>query len=359
MKSSVAVYLLATILPQLFLGPLSDAFGRKKIIIPGVMVALLGSLCCLFAVSIDMILMGRMLQGMGVGAVSGTLRTIPRDLFQGRKMAKMVSTVGLVIGVVPVIAPMLGGYLQHHYNWRAAFVFMSVALLVDLFIVVTLIPETNRNLNKDAYKLNVMLSNYRILAQKTDFVLNMIISGSVFAIFMVYYTITPYYFQHQLGFSALQYSYVCLLIVSAMLVGRVFNIALIDRVGINNMITVGAVVIFLGAVIFYGLQTLHFSSFYAIVLPLALIYFGCGGLLGNLMSRAIIGLKDKLGAAAAMFGAVQLGIAGVFSALAAHIPHGDLRYFAVLLVLIGMIVTVANTAYNYFVGNDVVEALSK
>ena len=77
------------------------------------------------------------------------------------------------------------------------------------------------------------------------------------------------------------------------------------------------------------------------------------------MSRAIIGLKDKLGAAAAMFGAAQLGIAGVFSAVAAHFPHGNLHYFAALLVLIGVIVTAANTAYNYFVGSEVVEALSK
>ena len=122
-KHTIGLYLLGMILPQLVLGPLSDAFGRKPIIMSGLLIAMIGSLLGVMAHSISVLNIARLLQGIGAGAISLNARAMGRDLYSGKQLVKLSAYIGTTIGVAPALAPLLGGYLQHTLHWQATFIY--------------------------------------------------------------------------------------------------------------------------------------------------------------------------------------------------------------------------------------------
>ena len=118
-QDTITLYLLGLSFSQLLYGRCADAFGRKYTLLVGLAVALLGSLgCCLVATSIRWFILFRFIQGLGAGAGVVVARAIARDLFSGEKLAQIMSYMTLFFVIAPALAPVLGGYIQHWWDWR-------------------------------------------------------------------------------------------------------------------------------------------------------------------------------------------------------------------------------------------------
>jgi len=134
---SISLYLACTAIVQLIAGPLSDYFGRRKIVLIAIMVLIFATIGCYFAKSIETFLFFRVLQA-SIATLMAISKAIVRDMVSPEKAASMLGYVTMGMSVAPMIAPSIGGFFEAYYNWQATFLFVII-LSIGLFFYVGLI----------------------------------------------------------------------------------------------------------------------------------------------------------------------------------------------------------------------------
>lgn len=139
----VTAYLLAFAAMSVFHGPLSDAVGRRPVIVVSLLAYAAASVACAFAPSLGWLLVGRVVQGLAAGGSTIVSRTVIRDLFDGREAQRMMSQVSVIFGLAPAIAPVMGGLLVQVGPWETVFWFMAGLALTLVGLTVVLLPESH------------------------------------------------------------------------------------------------------------------------------------------------------------------------------------------------------------------------
>ncbi len=182
---------------QLISGPLSDSFGRKPIIYVGFIVFAFASLVCVFSTSIEMMVFGRILQGVGLSAPRTISIAMVRDRFSGNHMAKVMSFVVVIFLLVPVVAPAIGKVMLNLYGWK--FIFYS-QLLFGLFVMIWVWkrqPETLKKANRKKITSSLFIDGIKEFLKHKYAVVFTIFSGFVTGSFMVYLSASQQIFQEQ------------------------------------------------------------------------------------------------------------------------------------------------------------------
>lgn len=139
----VTAYMLAFAVMSIFHGPLSDAIGRRPVILGSLVAYVVASVACAFAPTLEWLLVGRVVQGLAAGGSTIVSRTVIRDLFDGRQAQRMMSQVAVIFGVAPALAPVVGGLLVQIGPWQTVFWFMAALGLVLIAASVAFLPESH------------------------------------------------------------------------------------------------------------------------------------------------------------------------------------------------------------------------
>src|SRR5216110_3920380 len=145
---SLASFFLGLATGQAFYGPISDRFGRKRPLYAGLVLFALASAGCALATSIDMLIVLRFFQALGACSGQVIARAIVRDLFSARESARVFSLLLLVMGVSPILAPLVGGQIIGWFEWRVVFWVITVLALIGIAGVALRLPETHRKENQ-------------------------------------------------------------------------------------------------------------------------------------------------------------------------------------------------------------------
>src|SRR5690554_1271596 len=157
----LSVFMLGYALPHLLVGSAADRFGRRPVLITGLVIYAIGSLICLFSNDFSGLLVGRFIQGLGCATGPVLARAVLRDLYSGRQLGRMMSFAMIFFTAAPLLAPSIGVLIMSVGNWHWQFIFLLLIAGLMLLMVIRLLPETVPRLDQDAFSLPGLLANLK------------------------------------------------------------------------------------------------------------------------------------------------------------------------------------------------------
>ncbi|WP_319782407.1 multidrug effflux MFS transporter [Oceanisphaera sp. IT1-181] len=306
----ISAYLFAFGPVQLLYGPLSDAKGRRPVLIAGLALAMLGvGLCLVPNASFEWLLVGRLLQGLGAGCGAVVSRAMLRDSFDGPALRNALSYVAMAAAFTPIVAPAIGGLIGYHFGWYSVFVAMLIYLLTLWLLLFASFEETHQGA-RQPMKLSVIVANYRHLLGLRHFLGHGGMLWGQFSLMMVSISVMPYIMQQQIGMTAAQYGTWALIPALGLLLGGVINNRIQHYVPAEQVLRFSPY-LQLAAGVWLLLAPLQPAWMIAGIFIQAL---GNGMAFPNAMSRLLEPYRDLAGAAAALSGALQMLSAALLTA---------------------------------------------
>lgn len=335
-QATISLFMLGLGISHLFYGPLSDRIGRKPPLMFGVGLSVIGSLCCFLAPTVLVLIIGRFIQGFGIGCCGSVGRSLVRDLFTDRILSKIGSYVGIVSVFIMVVSPTLGGYVQESYGWRANFLILFVFGIFIWCLAFWALPETNKNLNPDATKMNVMRTNYFILLGSKIFLGYALCACFACAGLIAYLTITPFLFQDTLGLSPVAFGKLTIFIAGAICLSGIINSQLVMRKGVSYMVCAGVVFMLIGGFAMLVLSLLGIENVLSIMIPFALFSVGIGFIFINAFAGAFHPFPQMAGTVGALYAGMQDLSAALSSGIIALGQWYGQSSFALILIFLAV-----------------------
>ena len=340
-KLSLAIYMVGICLTQLIYGPISDLVGRRFPIIFGVSVFIVGTFICGTALDVNILLLGRFIQGIGAGGPAALWRAIFRDKFHGPKLAKYSSYLTVAIALIFPVTPALGGYLEVNFGWRSNFSFMGFYSVFVLGLLIFCFRESHISLNKDKITLKSVLRIYGTLFKTPIFIGS---TGFVFIIFGCLFSATatlPILFIQLLNTSPTEFGVtICLTATTGMIVASWINSRLVERWGIPLMLKIGTTTILVSGLTLGGTYLLIGVHKGCTIASMLILYFSAGFLFPNAFALAFSGIKQNIGYAGALYGFIQMGGGAFWGTITSFVPDDSplpLAFIFLICSLLGYI----------------------
>lgn len=309
---TLSFYLAGMAAGQLIIGPLSDRVGRRPVLLVGLSVFVIGSLICLAAQSIHILLFGRVVQAIGGTAGITLSRAIVRDLYGRDEVASMIGYVTMGMAVAPMIAPTIGGVLEALVGWRATFAFLMVFGGIALLCVFWQLAETNRNRGLGGPTRQL---GYLRLVRSRLFLGYTLTTSFISAVFFAFLAGAPYVMIELMGRSPAEYGFYFAIVPCGYILGNFASARLAGRVGLNRLVLAGTLVSIAGITAMAAAFAAGFMHPLALFGPTFLVGAGSGLVLPSGIAGAVSVRPDLAGAAAGLSGSVQIGFGALVAPL--------------------------------------------
>jgi DHA1 family bicyclomycin/chloramphenicol resistance-like MFS transporter len=290
---------------QLIFGPLSDSFGRKPVVYVGFLLFIIASIICVTTQSFEMMLFGRVLQGVGLAAPRTMCIAMIRDSYEGDYMAKILSIVVMVFILIPIIAPTLGQFLMRHYNWKFIFTFNLIFGSLVMIWFWLRQPETLKDKYKIPYRLAIFKTGTIQFFKIQSAVIYTLLSGFITGSFMVYLSTSQQIFEKQYNLAE-EFPLIFASIAISVGLSTFFNSQLVVKYGMRRIVHI-AMLSFVG-ISFVFISLFHSGenpSIEVLVTFFALQFFTIGFLFGNLRALAMQPMGHIAGIGSALNGFIS------------------------------------------------------
>ncbi|MEF9979575.1 MAG: multidrug effflux MFS transporter [Thermomonas sp.] len=323
MQQTISVYLLAYAAMSLVHGPLSDALGRRPVILAGLVVFALASVGCALSTSLPMLLSFRALQGFsaGVGLIVG--RAVIRDVLHGHDAQRLMSQVSMIFGIAPALAPVIGGWLLGWQRWPCIFWFLALFAVGLIAVVWRGLPETHPAESRLPLQARPLLRGYAVILRRPRF-LRLTLAGALnFGALFLYIASAPAFVIDQLGLGERDFGWFFIPMIGGMMLGAFVSGRAAGRIDGQRLANIGfaccgvATAINIGYNLFVDAHALPWA-----VLPISLNAFGIA-LVFPIVTLAILDMyPHQRGSASSLQAFVGLllnvVIAGMLSPMLSH-----------------------------------------
>ncbi|NLC36383.1 MAG: multidrug effflux MFS transporter [Alcaligenaceae bacterium] len=266
MQHTLSIYLLSFAFMSLFWGTLSDTFGRRPVIIAGLVIFLIGSVGSTFAPSYGWLLFFRGLQGCSAGAGRIVGQALARDRYQGAEAQRLFANIAMVFGLAPAIAPIVGGYLSTYVGWRSIFAMLTVLTLLLIAASWRYLPETLPPKARQPIDLRAILRNYFHVVRNTRFLLAITAVGLAFSGFGLYIASAARFILDILQLPETAFGWLFVPFIIGTISGSMLSSRLAGKVAAARLILVGQGIMGLGA-----LGNVLYNVFFVATVPWAVV----------------------------------------------------------------------------------------
>ncbi|MDF0706314.1 multidrug effflux MFS transporter [Flagellimonas okinawensis] len=290
---------------QLFFGPISDSFGRKPVVYIGFSIFLLASIICLFAPNLEVMVVGRILQGIGLSAPRTISISIIRDSYEGDYMAKIMSFVTAFFILVPVVAPAIGKLILDASGWQGIFYVQMFFVLVVALWFWKRQPETLHPEYKIPFSSHVFVDGVKEFIKYRETIAFTLISGLVTGAFLVYLSSAQHIFEDQYALKEI-FPYIFAGLAVSIGLSTFMNGTLVMRFGMRRL-SLMATIVFCAVALTYSIVFLNSPNpnIYVLVGFLSVQFFCLGFMWGNFRSIAMEPIGHIAGIGAAINGFVS------------------------------------------------------
>lgn len=300
--------LLGLAVGQLVIGPLSDAFGRRRPLLIGLLVHAGASALCAIAPSVEVLALVRVLQGLAGAAISVVAMATVRDLFSGVAVARMMSRLMLVIGLAPMLAPSLGSAVLQWSSWRGIFVVLGVSALLLVVLAFVALGETLPPERRRPATPRATLAGYAALVRDRTFLALAVIAGLMMSAMFTYIAGASFVLQDGFDLSATQFALVFGLNSLALVAMSQLNPVLLRRFSILQVMTAATAAAMLGAAALLVTGLTGLGGLPGVLLALVVVLGSAGLNMPNLPALALNRHGEAAGSAAAVLGCFQFGV---------------------------------------------------
>ncbi|MFF3952246.1 multidrug effflux MFS transporter [Streptomyces sp. NPDC001890] len=305
-------------LGQVVVGPLSDRWGRRRPLLIGMMIYVVATALCVFAPTTGLLIGFRLLQGLAGAAGIVIARAVVRDMYDGMEMARFFSTLMLISGVAPIVAPLIGGQVLRFTDWRGIFAVLTVVGLVLTLVVWKWLGETLPPRDRHTGGLGDALRTMRGLLADRVFTGYMIAGSLAFATLFSYVSASPFVMQEIYGASPQTFSLLFgINSVGMIIVGQINGKILVGRVSLDKALAVGLSVIVLAAAALLLMTTGVFGEvgLFPVAAGLFVLMSAMGMAMPNTNAQALMRTKHAAGSASALLGTSSFLIGAIASPL--------------------------------------------
>lgn len=319
---------------QLLSGPLSDSLGRKPLVYYGFALFILSSFVSINATNIETMIVGRILQGLGLSAPRTISMAIVRDTYNGNAMAKIMSFIMVVFVITPAIAPSFGKLLLDKFNWEAIFISqIFIAMAIAIWFSFRQ-KETLKIENRVRFNMKLYMHGLRFFLKSRQAVIYTIILGIIQGGFLIFLSTAQNVLGEQYG---LENEFPLLFASIVLIIGlsTLFNGVLVVRLGMHKLVITASIIFtFIAFVYVFVFQGKTNPSIYILMGFLSLMFLSFGFIIGNLASLAMEPLGEIAGIGSAIHGFVSTVISVL---LAAYI--GSFINETVFPLMVGFLIT--------------------
>jgi MFS transporter, DHA1 family, multidrug resistance protein len=334
---SLASYFFGLAAGQLLYGPLLDRFGRRIPLYCGLIVFVVACIGCMKSSTVETLVAFRFIQALGGCAAAVAAMAMVRDFFPAKESAKIFSMLMLVLGLSPLLAPTLGGFIAVGLGWQAIFIVLGTMVSLVLASVYLFLPAAQPPDKTVSLKAGPILTTFWSILKHPQFrtysiagsfsfaALLMYVSGSP-VIFMEIFKVTPQVFGGLFALLSVGFiggNQLNILFLRKFKSEQIFRFALITQVFVSTIFLIGT-----------------WNDWYGLTATVTMLFFmlSCIGLTNpNAFALALAPFTSNLGSAAALIGFLQIGVAGIASAAVGFIPSGDRISFVAMLLGAGVI----------------------
>ncbi|RJG27382.1 multidrug effflux MFS transporter [Massilia cavernae] len=294
---------------QLVIGPLSDRYGRRPVLLWGLSLYVAASLLCASAQSIDVLIVARFLQALGCCSAIIIARAIVRDAYAPADSARVIARASSWLSLAPLTGPILGSYLQVAFGWRAAFVALSILSGIVLFAVVLRLPETNVHKNPRATELRGLLANYRHVLGAREFWAHVLPGALSYGAIFAFISGSSLVLIKVLGVPTAWFGYCFAFGVSGYLIGTIVCRKLLPRFGPTATLRIGSTMSLAAGALFLGAVALGFIHWSVVVLAMFMTMMAHGLNFPVSQSGSVTPFPQQAGTAAGLMGALVMVVA--------------------------------------------------
>lgn len=298
---------------QLFYGPVMDRFGRKKPLYVGLLIYILGSIACALSNSVESLVIYRFIQAVGGCAASVGAFAMVRDLFDMKDRTKVLSLLVLILGVSPLLAPTIGGYLAVHSGWASVFYVLAMIAVVIFAFVAFKLPESH--VGDTTYRLHPtsIVKNYFSILSEPQFYTYAVAGAVGFAGLFVYLAASPTIFMEIFGVSEQVYGYIFAFIAMGMIGMSQVNVVLNKRFSNEKIFFSALLALLFASLVFLLCSYMGWYNLYSIVITI-FVFLCCIGLSNpNAAVLAMAPFGSRAGSAAALLGFLQMAAGALAS----------------------------------------------
>lgn len=336
-QATLSAFLFGFAAGQIIWGPLSDRLGRRPVLMIGLCLFLVTTLACAFAPSIKALVGARFAQALGASGPIVLGRAMVRDLYEGPRAGRELARMGMIMGLVPAVAPVIGGVLQTAFGWRSTFLATLIFALALLAVIITLMPETLRQRSPDRLSLVAIFRGYRLLLQNRAYRVYVGLTALAYAGLFAFISGSSFVLMGVYGLSAPAYGLSFGFCVLGFILGTIIAQRLVGKRGLDGVIALGVACLAGGGLsMLVGVAT-GLGGPLGVIVPMALYACGVGLVMPQAQASAMMPFPERAGAASSLTGLCQMLLSACVGLLVGHLLKGNALPLPLVMSVIGVV----------------------
>jgi DHA1 family bicyclomycin/chloramphenicol resistance-like MFS transporter len=350
LRYTLIIFFVVYAISNLFIGPLVDYFGRKELILTGSLIFIFGSFLCGMAHSSFLLFTGRVLQAIGTSCIPVSSRAMIRDYCSDIEVIKVLGWLAGIGGIIPVLAPAIGGIITQALGWRYNFYFLILLSFLAFLYAFFKLPKTLSKSN--SIKISYVLNSYYKIVFSPEFSIVILPLALAFALQGIFLVSTPFIFMKYYGLTPFEYGLTNIVIASSLFFGRYIALFFMRKVSIYFSYFVGAFLTFLGGILIFCFIKLNILNIPLVLFSMFISVSGFGTLLPIGIKSIMTSFREKSGIVSGLHGFITVAMMAlgsyIFSIIKDSLGFTYILTLSFFIIFMGVLIMISSAfSKNY------------